>query len=235
MKDRLDSAHMVNQATSTRRTHLRGECERQPHEFRTLRLCVRTRGALDFAALIGALLSNRFEFCGAGCRTAHFAKTFTGRGVSVKREILADTIKCPPPMSRLRVSAISFLNTAPLMWDFEHAPQKVRLAQSFKVHYTLPAACADELARGTSDIGIIPVSAYASIPGLQVIPDIAIAAKGAVRSILLVCRKPLESVRTVALDTSSRTSVALTKVLFKIRWNKTPAFSSHAPDLNAML
>lgn len=138
-------------------------------------------------------------------------------------------------MSRLRISAISFLNTAPLMWDFEHAPQKPRLAQNFDVHYTLPSTCADELALGTSDIGIIPVSAYAAIPGLRIIPDIAIAAKAAVRSILLVCRKPLDEVRTVALDTSSRTSVALTKVLFHIRWKRMPEFRPHAPALDAML
>ena len=138
-------------------------------------------------------------------------------------------------MSRLRISAISFLNTAPLMWDFEHPPQNLRLAQNFEVHYTLPSACAEELARGDSDIGIIPVLAYATIPGLRIIPDIAIAARGAVRSILLVCRKPLDQVRSVALDTSSRTSVALTKVLFHIRWNRTPEFRPHAPELDGML
>ncbi len=138
-------------------------------------------------------------------------------------------------MPRLRISAIRFLNTAPLMWDFEHSPQKMRLAQNFEVHYTLPSECAEELAQGTSDIGIIPVAAYTSIPGLRIIPDIAIAARGSVRSILLVSRKPMDAIRTVALDTSSRTSVALTKVLFHIRWKKTPEFRPHAPELDAML
>src|SRR5205085_2451759 len=112
--------------------------------------------------------------------------------------------------SRLRISAISYLNTAPLLWDFEHNPPR----PEFEISYTLPSACAAALRSGTADIGIIPVAAYTSIPDLVIIPDIAIAAKRAVRSILLVSRMPIEQVRTVALDTSSMTSVALTKILF---------------------
>ena len=118
-------------------------------------------------------------------------------------------------MRRLRISAISFLNTAPLMWDFEH-PQASdpKLLQDFEFAYTVPAQCAQQLADGTADIGIIPSITYATIPGLAVLPDVAIAAKKDVRSILLVLNKPVEQVRTVALDTSSRTSVALTRILF---------------------
>ena len=113
-------------------------------------------------------------------------------------------------MPRLRVSAISFLNTAPLMWDFDHG----ELRREYEVDYTLPAICAEMLRAGTADIGIIPVAAYASIPDLVVIPDIAIAARGPVRSILLISKVPVEQMRRVAVDTSSRTSVALLQVLF---------------------
>src|SRR5579872_1143357 len=105
-------------------------------------------------------------------------------------------------MRRLRISAISYLNTAPLMWDFEHAGVEHEAARDFDISYTLPSSCARSLADGTPDIGIIPAAAYAEIPGLQVLPEVAIASRRAVRSILLVSKVPIENVRTVALDTS---------------------------------
>ena len=138
-------------------------------------------------------------------------------------------------MRRLRISAISYLNTAPLMWDFEHGETREQLRQQFDVTYTIPSACAESLRSGTADIGIIPVAAYATIPGLVVLPGVAIAAQHAVRSILLVSEKPLDQVKTVALDTSSMTSVALCKVLL-VKWLGGPReYRSMAPDLKAML
>jgi chorismate dehydratase len=134
-------------------------------------------------------------------------------------------------MRSLRISAISYLNTAPLMWDFEHGDA----CRKFAISYTLPSACARALADGTADIGIIPAAAYPQIPGLQVLPDVAIASRRAVRSILLVGKKPIEQVRTVALDTSSLTSVALTKILFEKWLGGGRAFTPMAPDIEKML
>jgi chorismate dehydratase len=140
-------------------------------------------------------------------------------------------------MPRLRISAISFLNTAPLMWDFEHTA----LGQQYDIAYTIPSLCAEALRAGTADIGLIPVVAYLTIPDLVIVPDIAIAAKGAVRSILLVSKMPLEKVRSVAADTSSRTSVALCDLLFR-RWFPAQAngervrqFVRHPPEMDSML
>ena len=134
-------------------------------------------------------------------------------------------------MSHLRISTISFLNTVPLMWDFEHGIA----GGDFDVSYTVPSACAAELQAGTADIGIIPAAAYAQIPDLVIVPNVAIAARRAVRSILLVSKVSLEKIRTVALDTSSMTSVALTKVLFD-RWlGAGRSFTPMAPDVDAML
>lgn len=134
-------------------------------------------------------------------------------------------------MSRLRISAISFLNTVPLMWDFEHGAA----GSQFEISYTVPSECAAQLRAGTADIGIIPAAAYASIPGLAILPGVAIAARRPVRSILLVSKVTLEQIRTIALDTSSLTSVALTKVLFD-RWlGGHMTFSSMAPDVDQML
>jgi chorismate dehydratase len=134
-------------------------------------------------------------------------------------------------MDRLRISAISFLNTAPLMWDFEHGNS----GKDFDIHYTIPAECAAELSAGRADIGIIPAITYAQIPSLVILPNVAIAAKQAVRSILLISKKPIEAVRTVATDTSSRTSVALTQILFAKFFGGHREFSPHPPNLKEML
>src|SRR5271169_2341466 len=134
-------------------------------------------------------------------------------------------------MPGLRISAISFLNTAPLMWDFEHGDA----ASNFDIAYTVPSSCAAALAAGEADIGIIPAFAYAQIPGLVILPNIAIASKDRVRSILLVSKKPIEEVQTVATDSSSRSSVALLQVLFAKFLGGRRQLTPHDPQLEAML
>jgi chorismate dehydratase len=134
-------------------------------------------------------------------------------------------------MSRLKISAISYLNTAPLMWDFEHGDA----GRDFDVSYTIPSACAQALREGTADIGLIPAAAYTTIPDLAIIPDVAIASRREVRSILMVSNRPVGQVRTVALDTSSMTSVALTKILFAKWLGGAREYTGMAPDLEAML
>jgi chorismate dehydratase len=134
-------------------------------------------------------------------------------------------------MSPLRISAISYLNTAPLMWDFDHG----EAGSEFEISYTLPSACARALEAGTADIGIIPAAAYAQVPRLIVLPGVAIASRRPVRSILLVSRVPIDQIRTVALDTSSMTSVALTKILFEKWLGGGRAFTPMAPNIDQML
>ena len=122
------------------------------------------------------------------------------------------------------------------MWDFEHGQGGGDLVgRDFDISYTLPSACARSLADGTADIGIIPAAAYAEIPGLRVLPEVAIASRRAVRSILLVSKVPIEKVQTVALDTSSMTSVALTKILFEKWMGGGRTFTAMAPDIGQML
>ena len=133
-------------------------------------------------------------------------------------------------MGRLRISAISFLNTAPLMWDFEHAEHP-----DFAISYTVPSACAQALSEGTADIGLIPAATYAITPGLRIVPGVAIAAKGAVRSILVLSQGPLEDARSIAVDTSSRTSVALAQVLLEKRFGGRRPLVPMAPALGPML
>jgi len=131
----------------------------------------------------------------------------------------------------MRISAISYLNTAPLMWDFEHG----NAGRRFDIGYTVPSQCAAELAEGAADIGIIPAAAYATVPDLSVLPGIAIASRQPVRSILLVSEKPLDEIRTVALDSSSLTSVALVRILFEKFWGGDRGYASRSPHLQEML
>lgn len=138
-------------------------------------------------------------------------------------------------MRPLRISAISFLNTAPLMWDFENGDTARELRAHYELSYTVPSQCAEELKSGASDIGIIPVAAYTTIPDLVVIPEVSIAAKGAVRSILLISKVPLEKIRNVATDNSSRTSAALLEVFLRKFVGITPGFTPQAPSEQEML
>src|ERR1051326_299165 len=136
---------------------------------------------------------------------------------------------------QLRISAISFLNTAPLMWDFENGAPAGRLREEFQISYTIPSHCAQQLKEGSADIGIIPVAAYVTIPDLVIVPDVAIAAKNKVRSILLVSKAPLEKIRSVATDDSSRTSAALVEIYLRKFVGGDPGFTRQKPDLKEML
>jgi chorismate dehydratase len=135
------------------------------------------------------------------------------------------------------MAAIHFLNPAPLMWDFEHEPRRSDLRLRYQIGYTTPASCAAELAAGEADIGLVPVAALATTPSLAIVPGCTVAALDRVRSIILVVRprEGVRAVRTVAADTSSRTSFAYARILFDIFWKVPAVFVPHPPDLEAML
>lgn len=139
--------------------------------------------------------------------------------------------------SRLRVAAIDFLNPAPLMWDFEHPPLHSGLALRYKIDRMLPSECAERLAAGTADIGLVPIAALPTTAGLRILPGCTIASKGKVRSLLLVRRanRPLAELRSVAADTASRTTVAYARILFHKWGNPSVPFLPLAADLDSML
>jgi chorismate dehydratase len=140
-----------------------------------------------------------------------------------------------PP--RQRIAAIRFLNPAPLMWDFEHPPLREELALRYEIDWMLPSECADRLATGRADLGLIPIAALAVNPALRILPGCTIASKGKVRSLLLVRRasQPLDKIRTVAADLASRSTVAYARILFRHWGNAQAAFLPMAADLDAML
>lgn len=139
--------------------------------------------------------------------------------------------------SRLRIAAINFLNPAPLMWDFEHPPLDAALAQRYLIDRMTPSECARRLAEGSADIGLIPIAALATTPGLRILPGCTIASKDRVRSLLLVrrARQPLTGLRTVAADTASRTTVTYARLLFRMWGNPQIEFLPMAANLDAML
>ena len=141
------------------------------------------------------------------------------------------------PHNRLRIAAIRFLNPAPLMWDFEHQPLSEALAERYQIHWMLPSECADRLASGVADIGLVPIASLAATPGLRILPGCTIASKGCVRSLLLVRRaaRSIKDLRSVAADTASRTTLAYSRILFHKWGNPDVPFLPMAADLDSML
>lgn len=134
-------------------------------------------------------------------------------------------------MGKLRVSVVEYLNTAPLVWGFTDGP----LAGRYDLNFTVPSLCAEALRSGQADIGIIPAIEYQRMDGMVAFADMAIASRREVRSLLVVSRKPIDRVRTLALDTSSRSTVALVRLLARHRWKIEPEFFDAEPDPVAML
>jgi chorismate dehydratase len=134
-------------------------------------------------------------------------------------------------LQKLRISIVQYLNTAPLVWGFTNG----RLAGKYDLSFTVPSQCAEALRTGAADIAIIPAIEYQRIPNLVALPDLAIAAQNCVRSLLIAAKKPIEQVRSIALDCSSRSTQALTRILAEEHWKITPEFFETEPDLPAML
>lgn len=123
------------------------------------------------------------------------------------------------------------------MWDFEHAPEATELAARYRISMMLPSECADQLAVGAADIGLVPIAALAQNSRLRVVPGCTIASKDYVRSLLLVRRaaRSLADIRTVAADTASRTTIAYSHLLFDAWGNRSVRFIPMTANLDAML
>ncbi len=139
--------------------------------------------------------------------------------------------------NRLRVAAISFLNPAPLLYNFEHAPEAAALADRYDVHYTLPSLCAAQLATGEADLGLIPIAALASLPDVVAVPGCTIASLDRVRSIQLILKPgiTLQSIKTLATDAASRSSAAYVRLILHHFYGVTPHVHEEDADLPAML
>ncbi|HEY2865974.1 MAG TPA: menaquinone biosynthesis protein [Pyrinomonadaceae bacterium] len=136
-------------------------------------------------------------------------------------------------MKPTRISASSYLNTAPLVWSFLYGEQHGRVEIILD---NAPARSAQLLADDRVDAALVPVFAYQTIDGANLIPDVCVGALQRVQSVCLVTHGcELDAVRSVALDSSSRTSVALTKIIFREFLNSEPDWKTAEPDIDAML
>jgi chorismate dehydratase len=132
-----------------------------------------------------------------------------------------------------RISASSYSNTAPLIWSFLYGSNhgKVELILD-----NAPARSAEMLTQDRVDAALVPVIASQFIDSVKLVPDICVGAKQRVRSVCLVTKgEDLENVKSVALDISSRTSVVLTKIIFREFLGFEPEWRDASPDIDAML
>jgi chorismate dehydratase len=130
------------------------------------------------------------------------------------------------------IAASSYLNAAPLCYSFVYGSMKDRCTF---LSDEAPARCAELLADGRADAALIPVIEYERIPGLKIAPGACVASKRSVRSVLLASRVPIEQVRSVALDTSSRTSAALIQIILGRFYNLGVSYQPSPPILEQML
>jgi len=136
--------------------------------------------------------------------------------------------------SRVRIGAVSFLNTKPLIYSLLNSPPSNEEID-FSVH--VPSRLADLLNVGSIDVGLIPIIEYFRASGeahsssYRIIPDISISSHGAVRSIQLLSRVPIPQIQSVGLDTSSRTSHALLRIVFTEKYDLQPMFSASPPSI----
>ena len=136
----------------------------------------------------------------------------------------------PYGLIRPKVCAVSYLNTVPLVWGLQHGQQ----ALQFELSFALPAECARQLASGETDIGIVPVAALLD-GDYEIFRGSGIACHGAVRTILLISKVPFPQIRSVALDSSSRSSVMLARIILQQVYGVEPEWHSQAPDMAVML
>ena len=136
-------------------------------------------------------------------------------------------------MSAQRISASSYSNTAPLIWSFLYGSQKGKYEMILD---TAPARSAELLAQNRIDVALVPVIAYQMIDNLRLIPNVCVGAREEVRSVCLVTKGvELENVKSVSLDVSSKTSVALTKIIFRDFLGFEPKWITAKPNLDKML
>lgn len=138
-----------------------------------------------------------------------------------------------PKDSLPKIAASSYLNTAPLIWSFIHGSQRdaVNLFTD-----TAPGRCGEMLARHEVDAALVPVIEYQRMSDAIIVPDVCVGSRSAVLSVVLATRRNnLKKVERVALDNSSRTSVALVKIIFREFLGFEPRWETSHPDLKSML
>ena len=132
-------------------------------------------------------------------------------------------------MSNIRLSAVEYLNARPLVYGLNERQDL------FDCRYDVPAKCAAMLHDKSVDLSLIPSIEYFGHPDYRIVPDIGVMSTGPVASVALFTDRPATALRSVAVDVSSRTAVALLRVLCAQWFDIEPTFVTLRPDLPAML
>jgi len=119
----------------------------------------------------------------------------------------------------LRITAVSYLNTKPLLYGLLNHP----ISEKIDLQLDIPAVCAEKLETGQVDLGLIPVAAIPNLSSPHLISDYCIGSEGAVKTVGIYADVPLEELDHLYLDFHSRTSVALTKLLLRDHWSLKPS------------
>jgi chorismate dehydratase len=131
-------------------------------------------------------------------------------------------------MNPVRLGAVSYLNTKPLVLGLDARPDL------FSVRFDVPARCAALLHEGRTDLGLSPAIEYLR-GDYRIVPGVAIGSDGPVASVAIFSQVPVDRIATLAMDISSRTSVALTRILCARHWHIAPKLTPAEPDVRAML
>ncbi len=128
----------------------------------------------------------------------------------------------------IRIGAVSYLNTRPLV----HGLEQHAVADRIELSFATPSDLAAQMARGALDMALLPVIELARIPDLELVPGLAIGTHGASRSVLLVSNCPMDEIDTLALDPESRTTNTLARVLLAEVWKRHPTTRRGSPSLD---
>jgi len=128
---------------------------------------------------------------------------------------------------KVRIGAVSFLNTVPLVYGLQHGLGADRIELSFGV----PSLLAERMRKHELDVALLPIIELASMPAHEIVPGLGIVTQGKSESVLMISKRPAAQIRSVALDRESRTSNVLACVLFARHWKTTPEFGTGEPGL----
>lgn len=134
-------------------------------------------------------------------------------------------------MSKIKISAVSYLNSTPFIYGLEHSD----IIRDIELSRDIPAVCAEKTLNGTVDIGLVPVAILPAMKEVHILTDHCIGAVGNVGSVMLYSQVELKDIKEVLLDHQSRTSVALARILSKHYWKIAPAFTPATADFETKI
>nr|WP_199075328.1 menaquinone biosynthesis protein [Pedobacter sp. ASV19] len=125
-------------------------------------------------------------------------------------------------MDKIKISAVAYTNTKPFIYGIEHSDVKNKIDLSLDI----PSDCAAKLIDGQVDIGLIPIAAFPHVPNANIVADYCIGSVGAVNSVFIFSDVPAKEIKSLKLDSHSRTSNNLARVLLKFYWKLDVEFTT---------